>query len=1125
MFKHLNKLIRSNKLQTIPKTGQVAIILLIIIAIALIFFAVTFNLRTVTQTKILTTMSANVAAAQLGSLVASYGQALWQIKIAQGHKNLTENCKKTSVLGAILKTVAMVILVILSFIPGFQAFTIPLLIALAASMVSVGIEAAYIAPMMSKMINRYLTQNISETVDQFGEQAVQTALRQAANDTVLVPDAFDGDMDGVWGYDDNGVARDRVSRFGFYALYRIQKLEGFTTLPIETFTAALSHFLYAGSDDWGLTDPIPYCSDDPAHPCCQEPKPSECNFCCEPPESRDPCCDNSDPDEYCGTASTCYEQSPYQELDREPSAIYKYVFEPFIDNRYNTFKSFRELLGRDDVHRRYEKDSNNLYGVQTFLSSAEEQDFHVQDATGFYSADTAGGIFPMFYKLADWGTDLASLNFTDNSEHCLWCTEDAPECAGQQLPDEVKQDIGYLKLPIPPEDLEDTSSCVGKNVDKVYLPAGIIADPDDCAQHALDTGKGFWKRGDDRFCSPGDESADNNSGAQYPYDEKCDKYGDDPGNPAQCADGSSASLWPDDVLDDFLHGLVAFLYSANATLRTDAGSLFQIFPSWYKDYVAPWIEKSGDCYECKGEGYLWIWYGEIKQIKERMIAFREKTSFAGASCDDVWCVPPEGCEGISEEEEATFDSNNDGQGNGIRGDLEDVVKCLEWNISDPVMQQAGPVPYILGKGNADKFTYCGNFCTSQFCSDLPRSTLSSYDPQAYTPGNPNDEDDIQTFLNCFDNCSQSSCDRSTFPDMTAAGTTYTYPLSPFSETADCGSDGKLKKGTQWYNSIVNNLVIAGPSCNLNEGGWLDLTRQSAQEAKNQVAKLKHRYDFLKGRLDELNNAIEILNTAETKFKEFLDGPASAFIEARKNYDNYEHIRPYAVYGWQDPPGEGAEDNTGLWHIVRVDVRLPTRCDGYCGDKQDGSDEPATLPTITSEPSGFLNKDICYYMDPDTVRGVVKARVSRYDQDKAKEVSFPGGTPLWSSKMYHPDRGPYIAEDLSKTVYNACQGQMYTALTESEPNLYKGAFLLNEETEDNKYCWNFAHALLSKGVTSETCSEYYWHEGDNKGFSLKFVPCKNFLGDGPAVWVPAESTGNINPTEGGGSNSGGAGEPS
>ena len=46
---------------------------------------------------------------------------------------------------------------------------------------------------------------------------------------------------------------------------------------------------------------------------------------------------------------------------------------------------------------------------------------------------------------------------------------------------------------------------------------------------------------------------------------------------------------------------------------------------------------------------------------------------------------------------------------------------------------------------------------------------------------------------------------------------------------------------------------------------------------------------------------------------------------------------------------------------------------------------------------------------------------------------------------------------------------------------------------NKDCWDLANELLSTGVNSEACVQYYYHgqEGDRSGMDFKFVPCRNF----------------------------------
>jgi hypothetical protein len=98
LFRRLNNLFRKNTLSKFiggalfssPHTkdnrlhsnkGQVAIIIILVIAFALIFYAVSMNLGKLSISKTQTQVAAMAGASQLGSQMASYGQYLFQTQL------------------------------------------------------------------------------------------------------------------------------------------------------------------------------------------------------------------------------------------------------------------------------------------------------------------------------------------------------------------------------------------------------------------------------------------------------------------------------------------------------------------------------------------------------------------------------------------------------------------------------------------------------------------------------------------------------------------------------------------------------------------------------------------------------------------------------------------------------------------------------------------------------------------------------------------------------------------------------------------------------------------------------------------------------------------------------------
>ena len=92
--------------------GQVAIILIIMTAIALIFYAVTLNLGRMSGAKTMTTMAAEKTASVLASQMASYAQKL----VKENLKGSLEVCDKTSLFTAIISMIIIIIVAVIAII-------------------------------------------------------------------------------------------------------------------------------------------------------------------------------------------------------------------------------------------------------------------------------------------------------------------------------------------------------------------------------------------------------------------------------------------------------------------------------------------------------------------------------------------------------------------------------------------------------------------------------------------------------------------------------------------------------------------------------------------------------------------------------------------------------------------------------------------------------------------------------------------------------------------------------------------------------------------------------------------------------------------------------------------------
>jgi hypothetical protein len=775
--------------------------------------------------------------------------------------------------------------------------------------------------------------------------------------------------------------------------------------------------------------------------------------------------------------------------------------------------------------------------------------------------DPRTGIFSYLYKMKDWGVNLRTITPLNplTPEHCHWC--DARDAANCALCDPVTQppEIPQLVLPIDPTTLTynttyfvDSANIILGNppltVDKVTTPTNIFANQNYCAAYAFnDTTTvpppGFWKYGAERYCSPTDD---------WPYFANCPKHlqgtanqcTEDDGNggftvrDCLCEDSGSnpavdPTLFNEDELDNVVYGLPEFIQWAEQFLKlyiSNPSSMVGNVSTWYPE-ASEWIEPSSppaamgvDCYTCNAlPGQLIVLRDKIREIRNRLEIWLQ-TSFEGIDCYDAWCVPPTSgagqCPGganplVPPEEEATFDLDGD----GTPGEAEEIVACLNYNVEGYDFVGSVINPVGTNMGNDFRFDRCGDMCNVASCSNLPRSLIprTTYDPQNYTPGNPLDESDIATIINCFDNCNNANCQIMPL-NQASTGTAYPYNTAIFNEAVDCSnpSAGANEPVGAMRANIIAALIQAGPSCDLNPNGWLTLTRQSALEATNQVAKFRKRRDFLAARVDEFNRMVGILTIADQRITEFLDGPVTELIAAviASRASNTQQSLPYhVIYGWQSEPRPG--DAEGLWHIVKVEARTPGRCDDMCGGFNAGANINTNLfdpdwPRVRSyrRALGFSR---CYEFADD--QGIVKFRTTRWDQQRptGQMLRFPNQLGLWAFRgAPNPENRPggdpgALGAGTPGDNTGRC-GSIAIVDPVNLPvgitDIYRGAFLMNgrvtpteasnpgpkQGLTPNARCWNDATALLSTGVVSETCATYYLGP---RGMTFRFINCAEF----------------------------------
>lgn len=287
---------------------------------------------------------------------------------------------------------------------------------------------------------------------------------------------------------------------------------------------------------------------------------------------------------------------------------------------------------------------------------------------------------------------------------------------------------------------------------------------------------------------------------------------------------------------------------------------------------------------------------------------------------------------------------------------------------------------------------------------------------------------------------------------------------------------------------------------------------------NLAAKFSTRAVFLSSAKDRVANIINAITTAldsqpsaPLNFTRFLSDPrVQALLDEVERLQNVPlEASLLAIYGWKSRPADNRKGKY-FWHIVRSEARIPGRCNNRCGRDAPGdagNHEPGWPWVKRYEPN---RAETCYVLGDSFDRyadgtentdchddykewshatkcfkgGTVKSRVTRYDEDKDLALTFANTVPIWQMVFHHPAR--QAASQSSKDLIAQLPSQC-------DPN-GDGAFIINDITK-NVDCWNTVGYLLQRGVMSQTCAEYFFHQNPTEGnsarngFSMKFSSCQ------------------------------------
>ena len=340
--------------QNAHRRGQIAVALLFAMVLGLIAYAVVINLGRLSQTKVQVTIASNIGAAQLASLVISYGQQIFHEQLGgEVKKGHAKDCKYSikplaNLILAPFKAVVAFLIVLVTEPGNIVGATIVAAMAIASGITSTLNYMISEVPAYNAMW-RAAQARLSTNEERFVADAARTALANAVGDTMTYPDWTDVNVNRKWGEDDY------VGRFSLVMNEYYRSLSGGEYTIARRYLADLEEFLYSGRDGWGLADkPGDFCikpgdngyaGPDPYVNPETNGTPAMCDPCCVPATGEDgtgtvatrpPGCSDADAESCAGESG----RSPYPDRPN----VYEYVY----DNPWNSYYSFRERMGIDD---------------------------------------------------------------------------------------------------------------------------------------------------------------------------------------------------------------------------------------------------------------------------------------------------------------------------------------------------------------------------------------------------------------------------------------------------------------------------------------------------------------------------------------------------------------------------------------------------------------------------------------------------------------------------------------------------------------------------------------------------------------------------------------------------------
>ena len=1020
------------------KTGQIAVVLILFVAILLAAFAVTVNIGKVSQSKVSAILAVDGAAVLMASLIASLAESQYQGIIMGGdgdtirdHGDLTrgESSSSWTMIASLVIAIIGLVIVILGaiFTAGTLSTVGAWIISIAAVVLataSIIIQLAVIAPAMQNMWNRMFAG--LPTQEQYREQGIQGLLSFAAQDPVLIDDIGDYDMDGYFKGDGTveGEA-DKVGRFSFLYTRRAEYLAKSVigqSNTVKNFLKALAEFMYdqtlPSSPYWQVFSWDPTWQITPDGFGIRD-KDHDAAGCPLTGYFKNEC-----------ASSWCTEDTYLPNMCPSNGTPWKLIYDFYWERPSNTFSSFREQVGRDDENPRirFTPVSQNPMAVSASAQTLTTPEWTPEDATGLYR---------LLWELDQ--VNLASINSLSASNHaaCKWCG--AGSGSGQNF-SFCPSDMAGFTLPKPqacstnnplyqssPGGLRDCW-CLKSNVDPLVVTPTQIAETT-CYSPPSSAVSFEWKKGVNKYCSEDvpyaacagkncDASCVNlNNISACCVSAQCTNCSpnwtcglDDQGNPV-----ANKAFWREDLIDTLRYGtegLDQFITDAEDLMFQNPDSLpnsqkMLSFFSWIKkDITVP--------LDLTQAGSLQKWIVALEATKQELLDLASTSVPGGGSfvCSGGTPSAINAC---------------------LNTTLTNIQNCMDTtycanNISvcDNLATQLGLYFEEPASGAAAPYVGQSTGCTAFTASYVFQDELQNWKKKL--------EYRRDTLVN----------------------------LLAKAQIAMSSIDAAKQKIQGFLDDprveLMRNLIQdSGTALGTDNGIVVYAWRDEAKDGQPATS----------GRWHAVRAEAFLPTLCGGKCKRrACDGPGNC----------EEPYMPW-IKNWAHDVG------TRYWYSL-IDYESPSGASkGQCGTGNGNWTN-----------SGYQNKESYKDAGKCFKGGLTRASLIRYDESGGA-LNWATGIQFWSSRFFNPNVSSTANADDIET---ACQPIMQANgnLIDAKGCSYgvDGAFVLNCKTTNNQACWDLIHDLLKTGTQTESCAEYFCRRGSytssyrNSRFGVKFVPC-------------------------------------